>query len=112
MATYPESDHCDGARFFNPHAKARPLRDVIKWMRTRRRTPWPRSLPVAAHQAPPTQVAPGQAAITFIGHATFLIRTASTVLITDPVFTAHAGPFGRLGPPRVRPPALAPAARP
>ena len=28
------------------------------------------------------------------------------MFITDPVFTAHAGPFGRLGPPRVRPPAI------
>jgi len=28
-------------------------------------------------------------------------------VLTDPVFTAHAGPFGRLGPRRVRPPAFA-----
>ena len=51
-------------------------------------------------------------AVTFIGHATFLLRTATTVILTDPVFTSHAGPFGRLGPPRVRPPALDPRTLP
>ena len=54
----------------------------------------------------------GAVAVTFIGHSTFLIRTASTVILTDPVFTAHAGPFGRMGPRRVRPPAIAPSALP
>src|SRR5262249_46004518 len=49
---------------------------------------------------------PRRAAVTFVGHSTFLIRTASTTLLTDPVFTTHAGPFGRLGPRRVRPPAI------
>jgi L-ascorbate metabolism protein UlaG (beta-lactamase superfamily) len=34
------------------------------------------------------------------------VRTASTSLLTDPVFTSHAGPFGRVGPRRVRAPAL------
>ena len=28
------------------------------------------------------------------------------MILTDPVFTTHAGPFGRLGPRRVRPPAI------
>jgi L-ascorbate metabolism protein UlaG (beta-lactamase superfamily) len=112
VAAYPLSDHYDGRRFFNPHGSARPLKDVITWARTRERTAWPSRLPLAVHPAPPARVGPGEAAITFIGHSTFLIRTASTVMITDPVFTAHAGPFGRLGPPRVRPPALAPAALP
>ncbi|MCA1652287.1 MAG: MBL fold metallo-hydrolase [Acidobacteria bacterium] len=109
MPTYPISDHCDGRRFFNPHRQARPLKDVVTWMRTRQRTVWPAHVPLVPHPAPPARVAPGDVAVTFIGHSTFLIRTASTVIITDPVFTSNAGPFGRLGPPRVRPPALAPA---
>jgi L-ascorbate metabolism protein UlaG (beta-lactamase superfamily) len=76
-------------------------------MRTRERTAWPASLPPPrAHPPTPARVDPGAAAVTFIGHSTFLIRTASRVLITDPVFTTNAGPFGRLGPPRVRPPAI------
>jgi L-ascorbate metabolism protein UlaG (beta-lactamase superfamily) len=112
LARYPVSDHCDGERFFNPHDNARPLRDVITWMRTRRQTPWPSRVPIAPHNPPPARVEPGRVAVTFIGHSTFLIRTASTVILTDPVFTSHAGPFGRLGPRRVRPPAIAPSALP
>jgi len=109
VARFPVSDHCDGERFFNPHAPAgRSFADVWRWMRTRERTPWPASLPPPrTHPPPPARVDPGAAAVTFIGHSTFLIRTRSMALITDSVFTAHAGPFGRLGPPRVRPPAIA-----
>jgi L-ascorbate metabolism protein UlaG (beta-lactamase superfamily) len=110
---FPVSDHCDGARFFNPHAVGeRPFSDVLKWMRTRERVPWPASAPLRPHEPPPSHVAQGQAAITFIGHSTFLLRTASMTFITDPVFTSHAGPLGRLGPRRVRPPALDASALP
>ena len=76
-------------------------------MRTRERTAWPEELPLAPHAPPPSRVAPRSVAITFIGHSTFLIRTANYVMITDPVFTSHAGPFGIMGPRRVRRPALA-----
>src|SRR5690349_13402843 len=78
-------------------------------MRTRQRTAWPRRVPLIPQAPPPASVDPGEVAVTFIGHSTFLIRTASMVMITDPVFTTHAGPFGLLGPPRVRPPAIAAA---
>src|SRR5579862_5845976 len=81
-------------------------------MRTRERRAWPASMPLSACDPPPSRVAPGQAAITFVGHSTFLVRTASMTFITDPVFTSHAGPFGRLGPRRVRPPALDASALP
>jgi L-ascorbate metabolism protein UlaG (beta-lactamase superfamily) len=109
LSRYPVSDHCDGERFFNPHRQARPLKDVITWMRTRERAAWPGRLPLNPHPPPPARVGPGEIAVTFVGHSTFLIRTASMVIMTDPVFTSRAGPFGRLGPPRVRPPAIAPA---
>lgn len=110
---FPVSDHCDGERFFNPYRKAdKSLEEVYKWMRTRERSAWPRQAPLASYPPPPVAVPPGGVAVTFIGHSTFLIRTASAVLITDPVFTTHAGPFGLLGPRRVRPPAIAPAALP
>src|SRR6185503_16245826 len=102
------SDHYDGERFCNPHAPAgRSFREVVRWARTRQRTPWPASAPLTPQAPPPASVAPGQVAVTFIGHSTFLVRTTSLAFITDPVFTTHAGPFGRLGPRRVRPPAIA-----
>jgi len=81
-------------------------------MRTRQRTPWPASVPLTPQPPPPARVEAGRAAVTFVGHSTFLIRTASRVLITDPVFTSHAGPFGRIGPRRVRPPAVPSSALP
>ena len=113
MSRFPVSDHCDGERFFNPHAATgRSFVDVLKWMRTRERTAWPASAALRRYDPPAPRVAPGQASITFIGHSTFLVRTASMTLITDPVFTTHAGPFGRMGPHRVRPPALPVSALP
>ena len=109
MPRFSVSDHCDGERFTNLHAPAgRSVADLVRWARTRERTAWPASIaPSSPQPPPPSHVDPGQVAVTFIGHSTFLIRTASLVMITDPVFTTHAGPFGRLGPARVRPPAIA-----
>jgi L-ascorbate metabolism protein UlaG (beta-lactamase superfamily) len=105
---FPVSDHCDGARFHNPRAvTGRTWREVARWARTRERTAWPASAPLLAQPPPPARVGRGQVAVTFIGHSTFLIRTATVTMITDPVFTSHAGPFGRFGPKRVRPPAIA-----
>lgn len=45
-------------------------------------------------------------ALTFVGHATFLVRIGPVGVLSDPIFTAHAGPLGRFGPRRVRPPAV------
>ena len=108
MSRFPVSNHFDGVRFFNPRgAPPRPLKDVITWQRTRSRVPWPLSAPLRPYPAPPREVPAGRIAVTFIGHSTFLVRTSSAVFLTDPVFTTHAGPFGRTGPRRVRPPAIA-----
>jgi L-ascorbate metabolism protein UlaG (beta-lactamase superfamily) len=113
VARFPVSDHCDGERFFNVDRSAdRSLADVIRWMRTRVRTPWPQTLAVDSYPPPPISVPHGRIAVTSIGHSTFLIRTASAVLLTDPVFTSHAGPFGRFGPRRVRPPGIASSSLP
>lgn len=90
----------------------RSLGDVVHWMRTRERAAWPAERPLTRYDPPPAVVAQGQAAVTFIGHSTFLVRTASMTLVTDPVFTSHAGPFGRFGPRRVRPPAVATSSLP
>ena len=104
---YPVSDHCDGERFFNPYRPPeRSFRDLIQWWRTRRAAPWPPSLPLLDPPPPPSGAPDGRAAVTFIGHSTFLIQTKDAAILTDPVFTTHAGPFGRFGPRRVRPPAV------
>jgi L-ascorbate metabolism protein UlaG (beta-lactamase superfamily) len=48
-----------------------------------------------------------RAAVTFIGHATFLIQAGGRAILIDPVFSMRAGPFGTLGPRRVRMPGVA-----
>jgi L-ascorbate metabolism protein UlaG (beta-lactamase superfamily) len=45
--------------------------------------------------------------VTFVGHSTFLIQAAGVTLLVDPVFSDRAGPFGLLGPRRVRRPGIA-----
>jgi L-ascorbate metabolism protein UlaG (beta-lactamase superfamily) len=85
----------------------RGLRDVWRWRQQARPAPWPLVVSDPRQPAPPSRVADGEIAVTFLGHATFLVRFGSVGILTDPVFTPHAGPLGRLGPRRVRPPAFA-----
>jgi L-ascorbate metabolism protein UlaG (beta-lactamase superfamily) len=99
------SDHFDGARFFNPTGpQLQPLTAVPRMMLTRR-TPWPRYVPITQRE-PPVRNG-NDIVVTFIGHATFLIQTPVETILTDPVFADRAGPFGALGPRRVRRPGMA-----
>jgi L-ascorbate metabolism protein UlaG (beta-lactamase superfamily) len=94
-------------RFVNPEGSAhKSLRDLLRWWTDGAKTPWPRHLVDPAYP-PPEAVARGTIAATFIGHATFLLQVGGLRLLTDPVFSEHAGPFGRIGPRRVRPPGVA-----
>jgi L-ascorbate metabolism protein UlaG (beta-lactamase superfamily) len=70
-----------------------------------RRARWPSSVPVVPSQPPARGTA--SVVVTFIGHSTFLIQTAAGNVLTDPIYSEHAGPWNRLGPRRVRPPAIA-----
>jgi len=69
-----------------------------------RRTPWPTHIETQPAALPPLDDA--SAVVTFIGHSTFLIQTSAGNILTDPVYSLHAGPFGRFGPKRVRAPAI------
>jgi L-ascorbate metabolism protein UlaG (beta-lactamase superfamily) len=110
----PVSDHCDGRRFFNPGAAPdrRGLRELLRWRLTQRRAPWPAPVTDPAYPPPPDAVAAGCAAITFINHASFLIRFADAVVLTDPIFSRRCSPVGWAGPARARPPGIALAALP
>ena len=105
---YPVSEHFDGRRFFNPGGlpAGTPL-DVLRWKLTSRPARWPRSVANTHPVRIPDGVAADEVAATFVGHATFLLQFRGANLLTDPIWSACAGPFGRLGPRRVRPPALA-----
>jgi L-ascorbate metabolism protein UlaG (beta-lactamase superfamily) len=68
------------------------------------RTPWPAHVDVPLRQPPALDGA--VAAITFIGHATFLIQTPAGNLLTDPMYSERASPLTWMGPRRVRKPAV------
>jgi L-ascorbate metabolism protein UlaG (beta-lactamase superfamily) len=95
------SDHFDGERFFNPAgANGRPFSAVPK-MIAEKRTPWPVSVPVEP-QLPAPLAAGAWAAVTFVGHSTFLIQTRAGHILTDPMFSERASPLRFVGPRRVR----------
>jgi len=102
---YPKSDHCDGERFHNPSGiPLQPFSKLPKLLREPR-TRWPRWIDEPQRKPPSLEGADG--AVTFVGHATFLIQTRIGNVLTDPMWSMRAGPFGLLGPRRVRRPGVA-----
>lgn len=105
--TYPVSDHYDGRIFFNPGEKwDKSFWTFLRWQLTRDRAEWPESLP-AAPKPRLHPVEPGEVHVTWIGHATCLVRFNGWTVLTDPMFSNRASPVSWAGPVRVRPPALA-----
>jgi L-ascorbate metabolism protein UlaG (beta-lactamase superfamily) len=120
---YPPSYHFDGEVFFNPPATAPQTAEapappakrrrggliaMLRWQLSGERKPWPPQppdpKPTGDPHAPPP---PGSAAVTFIGHSTFLIRVAGITILTDPVFSERCSPVSWAGPKRARPPGRA-----
>ena len=102
------SDHFDGHLFFNPGVDTdKSFADLLRWRRTGRRALWPEQRLNRAYPPPPDSVREGEVAVTFVGHACFLIRTDRCTVLTDPFLSERASPLPWLGPKRVRPPGLA-----
>jgi L-ascorbate metabolism protein UlaG (beta-lactamase superfamily) len=108
-AQFPPSDHCDGQRFFNPGTTpdSRGLWQVLRWRMGTKHVAWQTPPPDPVFAPPPTEVAPGSAAVSFVNHATFLIRLPGTVVLTDPIFSQRCSPVSWAGPKRARPPGIA-----
>ena len=105
----PVSDHFDGLRFFPPGgARDKSLAELWRMLRDARklRAPWPANPPSLPCPAPPERVEGEKTRVTLVGHSTFLVQTRGVNLLTDPVWSDRAGPFGLLGPKRATPPAL------
>jgi L-ascorbate metabolism protein UlaG (beta-lactamase superfamily) len=103
----PLSDHFDGHRFFNPDARGgRSFNDFLRWQRTRQRAQWPSWVENRAQPRLPTTLGPGQVALTFINHITFLMQLRDLNILTDPVYSQRVSPFRSVGPKRVRDPGL------
>jgi L-ascorbate metabolism protein UlaG (beta-lactamase superfamily) len=84
----------------------RGLGDFLRWRLARKPAPWPSRIDDEA-SPPLAPLRSGEVAVTFIGHATLLVRFPGFALLTDPIFSERASPFGWLGPKRVRAPAVA-----
>lgn len=108
-------DHFDGEHFFNPEGARRNVSRfrAFKWL-TRRgtRSPWPKRRLNQYWPPPHGPVAPGHAAVTFIGHSSFLLRLPGLTLLTDPIFSERCSPLSFIGPRRVRAPGQAMSALP
>ena len=127
----PKSDHFDGQRFFNPDGETSARRRgtaAFAWraLTGRRAKTWPDAVPVTPGFAPAAATAcpatpagalenrarcvahpdPAAMFVTWIGHSTVLVQTAGLTILTDPVWAKRTGPWGLLGPARVRPPGI------
>jgi L-ascorbate metabolism protein UlaG (beta-lactamase superfamily) len=95
--TLPLSDHFNGKTFFNPgETSSRGLIDALKWKMTSRATPWPARVEVTRLPLPPAPEGEGIVA-TWVGQSTFLLRSSTATVLTDPVWSETAGPTGWLG---------------
>ena len=104
---YPRSDHFDGDRFFNPGGARSPgLPSVLRWKLTSRRAGWP-SWIEDPRVPSPAPIQEGELAVTFVGHATWLVRLGSVTVLTDPIWSERCSPVSFAGPKRVRRPGLA-----
>ncbi|HYD99865.1 MAG TPA: MBL fold metallo-hydrolase [Alphaproteobacteria bacterium] len=102
------SDHFDGTRFFNPGLGAeRGFSDFLRWQTSGERQAWPDRVENTAVPSLPAAQAPGEVAVTFVGHASFLIQLGGVNILTDPVWSERASPVSFAGPKRVRAPGIA-----
>jgi L-ascorbate metabolism protein UlaG (beta-lactamase superfamily) len=100
----PGTNHFDGTRFFNPHAPhGKTFRDFLRWRRGGQRQAWPEHVEDLAFPPPP-RAALDQIAVTFIGHATFLLQIGGIRILTDPVWSERCSPVSFAGPRRMRQP--------
>ncbi len=100
-------DHHIGTKFRNLEVATNwRLGDMVRWMTRRRPKPWPISVKNKTHAPPPSSLAPGELAVTFIGHSSFLLRFSDMAVLTDPIFSERASPVNWAGPKRVHPPGV------
>jgi N-acyl-phosphatidylethanolamine-hydrolysing phospholipase D len=114
----PTQPHHTPQGFRNLHTSSvgKSLAEVLKWRwaahRDRLPPPPQAPIPTVAPDLPRLQRNaagghPMRPSVTWIGHATVLAQLGGINLLTDPIFSERASPFGFAGPRRHQPPALA-----
>lgn len=100
------SDHFDGQKFFTPGGrKPEGFGGVLKWMTNRERGEWKEDMS-PAYGTHPLARENENIRITFINHSTFLIQVDGLNILTDPIYSERASPFGWAGPKRMRLPGI------
>lgn len=105
-----EDSHHTSQGFRNNYPTGWSRGSLLKWQWDRWRKGLPKAPPSDWHaQALTPDVAWLKAnrterAITWVGHATFLLQVGGLNVLTDPHFTERASPFGFAGPKRLVPP--------
>lgn len=96
--------HLPDGTFRNNHlgAISKPFAELLKWRREAPSHPL-LSFPVAPVAAEALRD-PAAATMTWIGHATFLLRADGLTVLTDPHFSERASPLSFAGPKRGTPP--------
>ena len=74
--------------------------DLIKWKFTREKPVWPKlpeNKPGRSNTDIPKKVFDDDLVVTYVNHSTMLIQTGGENILTDPIGSSHAGPFGEFG---------------
>jgi L-ascorbate metabolism protein UlaG (beta-lactamase superfamily) len=98
----PISSHFDGARFFNPERDEHSLAATARWLWEMKAVDWPKWVDDPLRPPPPERARLGALRATYINHATVLLQTDGLNILTDPIWSTHAGPATWLGVRRVR----------
>jgi L-ascorbate metabolism protein UlaG (beta-lactamase superfamily) len=104
------SNHFDGNKFVNPDRVGNhSYFDVLKWwLSGNDKGVWQRleKSDVQQFPAPEKSVDPEELHVTFINHASFLLRIDGVNILTDPIWSYRASPYQWIGPKRMRPPGI------
>lgn len=95
------SDHFDGTRFLNKEPDHGIL-DHLRWLWEMETVEWPEWIDDPPQAAPEAKVAGNVMRVTYINHATVLIQIGGINILTDPIWSARAGPVSWLGSKRIR----------
>ncbi|TGK05716.1 MBL fold metallo-hydrolase [Leptospira selangorensis] len=100
---YPDSDHFDGKRFYNPtQIEENGIWRMIKLLATIHFEKWPENVQNEKKEHIKIPLYKNQIAITFINHATVLIQSHEMNILTDPVWSNRISPVSWIGTKRVR----------
>ncbi|WP_108929819.1 MBL fold metallo-hydrolase [Leptospira johnsonii] len=104
---YPNSDHFNGKRFYNPtQIEENGIWRTLKLLATIDFAEWPKKTRNEKTNLIKNPLNSNRIAITFINHATVLIQSREINILTDPVWSERISPVSWAGTKRVREPGI------